>query len=97
MSEPEPSNRLKNFFDSEERKPTLAENSTALSFNNRGQARLSKSELDGAISDFNKAIELNPNLAEAYNNRGLLKQKLGQIDEAMMDLDKAIELKSKQI
>ncbi len=49
------------------------------------------------MADFNKAIELNPDLAEAFNNRGLLNRKLGHIEEAMRDFDKAIELKSKDL
>ena len=30
----------------------------------------------GAIQDYNKAIEINPNDADAYNNRGNAKAKL---------------------
>jgi len=32
-----------------------------------------KGELDGALADFNKAIALKPDSAEAHNNRGDLK------------------------
>ena len=45
-----------------------------------------------AIEDFNKAIELNPNYAEAYSNRGLVYAKKGDYDRAIEDLNKAIEL-----
>ena len=45
----------------------------------------------GAISDYTKAIELNPNAA-AYYNRGLSKSKLKDHSGAISDYNKAIEL-----
>jgi hypothetical protein len=46
-----------------------------------------------AISDFSKAIELNPRSAKAYNNRGLTYAKAkGQNDTAISDFNKAIDL-----
>ena len=47
-----------------EYKPSSAED-----YNNRGAAKLVKEDLDGALADFNKAIELNPNLVFAHENR----------------------------
>ena len=44
------------------------------------------------IEDFSKAIELNPDLAEAYYNRSLTYAKLDQYGRAIEDYDKAIEL-----
>jgi len=46
----------------------------------------------GAIQDFNKAIEINPNLAQAYLNRGLAKISLGQKKDGCLDLSKAGEM-----
>lgn len=50
---------------------------------------------DKAIEDYTKAIELNPNFADAYYNRGLawvaIKEK--EYDKAIKDYTKAIELK----
>ena len=41
-------------------------------YNNRGLAYADKGEVDAAIRDHNKAIEVNPELAEAYYNRGMI-------------------------
>lgn len=38
-----------------------------------GRAKVQNEDWDGAFADFNKAIELDPNNAEAYNDRGYLK------------------------
>lgn len=46
-----------------------------------------------AISDYSKAIELNPEFVEAYNNRGNSYSDLEQYDKALADYNKAIELR----
>ena len=48
---------------------------------------------DRAIEDYNKAIELNPELAEAYNNRGVAYCIKGDYDRAIVDYNTAIALK----
>lgn len=45
--------------------------------------------INKALMEFNRAINLNPNLAEAYYNRSFL---YSEIDDKMKDLNKAIEL-----
>ena len=42
-----------------------------------------------ALSDFNKALELDDLNGQAYNNRGLVYLKLGKNNEAIEDLKKA--------
>ena len=37
----------------------------------RGIAYRNLEDYDAAIADYTKAIEINPNYAEAYNNRGI--------------------------
>ena len=50
-------------------------------------------DVPGALADFNKAIELNPQDGNIYYNLANLKQtKLDDISGALADYDKAIEL-----
>jgi len=50
---------------------------------------------DRAITDFNKAIELNPKYAAAYADRGQAYRELGNYNQALADSNKAIELDQK--
>ena len=63
-----------------------------MAYNNRGSIYSSKGQIDLAIKDYNKAIELKPNDASLYYNRGLAYNKKGKVDLAIKDFDKAIEL-----
>jgi lipoprotein NlpI len=60
-----------------------------------GYAKWAKGDSDGAIPDFTKAIQLNPNYAFAYGNRGTAKQAKGDWDGAIADYTKAIQLNPK--
>ena len=71
---------------------TTPEVMNATEFNNRGIIYGKKGQYDQAISDFNKAIEINPRYAEAFYNRGIIYGKKGQYDQAISDLNKAIEI-----
>ena len=59
---------------------------------NRGIAYGKKGQYDRAISDFTKAIEIDPRYAEAYNNRGIAYGKKGQYDRAISDYTKALKI-----
>ncbi len=48
---------------------------------------------DQAVADFNKALSIDPDNAEAYNNKGLYLTEKGVIDSAIVCFDKAISLK----
>ena len=58
----------------------------------RGLTRVEKGDLDEAIADFTKAIEINPRYAGAYYNRG--EARFGKDDPsgAIADFTKAIEI-----
>ena len=45
-----------------------------------------------AIETYNKAIEINPQFAEAWNNKGTALGNLGRFEEALIAYDKAIEI-----
>ena len=73
--------------------PTKIEKNQAEFYFNQGVAWNEKGDYDKAISEYTKAIEINPSLAEAYNNRGLAyAQGKGQYDKAISDCTKAIEI-----
>jgi tetratricopeptide (TPR) repeat protein len=59
---------------------------------NRGYASLEAGDAKGAIDNYSKAIQLNPNLSSAYNNRALAYVRLGNLKSAITDFNKAIEL-----
>jgi tetratricopeptide (TPR) repeat protein len=48
---------------------------------------------DDALSAFDKALELKPDLAEAWVVRGTVRAELRRYDEGLADCDKALELK----
>ena len=60
---------------------------------NRGWAYNDKGDYDRAIADFDRAIQLKPDYAEAYANRGWAYNNKGDYDRAIADFDRAIQLK----
>ena len=64
-------------------------------YNNRGMAYRDKGQYDQAISDYNKALEINSKYAYAYNNRGMAYRDKGQYDQAISDYNKALEINPK--
>jgi tetratricopeptide (TPR) repeat protein len=63
-------------------------------YNNRGIDYGEKGQYDQAISDLNKAIEINPSYGKAYNNRGIVYRLKGQYDQAISDFNMAIAINS---
>ncbi len=58
----------------------------------RAYVYLLKNSPDQAISDCNKAIEIDPNNDQAYNNRAAAYQKKGDFDKAISDCNRAIAI-----
>ncbi len=73
------------------REPVISKVCSA--FNQRGNAKFALKDFQGAIDDFNKAIEINPNEFLLYKNRASAKRKLGDYEGADEDNKKADRLK----
>ena len=69
----------------------------ALLYLKRADAKSDFGDKKGAIVDYNKTIELQPNnasiLTVAYLNRGITKLNLGESEDAIKDLDEVIRIK----
>jgi tetratricopeptide (TPR) repeat protein len=63
--------------------PLLALAQTAEEYFDRGKAKYDLGDYRGAIQDYNKVMELNPNYAFAYLNRGVAKYALGDYKGAI--------------
>ena len=59
----------------------------------RGFSAADKGDLDKAIQNYDKAIELKPDFFGAYNSRGIAYRRKGDLDKAIQNYGKAIELK----
>ncbi len=59
---------------------------------NRGVIEQAMSRFDDAMADFDRAVQLNPGLAEAYLNRGSLLDGEHKLDQAIADFTQALTL-----
>lgn len=65
----------------------------AATFFNSGNEKYKNGDVKGAISDYDKAIEMNPDYYKAYNNRAIIETtELKNDTAALKDFDKAIEI-----
>jgi tetratricopeptide (TPR) repeat protein len=72
---------------SEAKKPTASDRFAS------GIQKYRKGDVQGALADFNRAIELDPKYAIAYYGRGFLAvEKLQDLQGALADFNRAIEL-----
>ena len=58
----------------------------------RGNAHLLKGEYEEAISNYTKALGINPQYALAYNNRAVVYYTIREYDKAWKDVHKAQKL-----
>lgn len=65
---------------------------TAETYFSRGVESSQKGDFRKAISDYNKAIDVNPEFVVAYLNRGYSYSRMGELDKAIADYTRAIEL-----
>jgi len=65
---------------------------TAEEFFKKGKAKFELKDHQGAISDYTKAIEINPKYKMAFYNRGYTKYELKDYKGAITDFNKAIEI-----
>ena len=61
-------------------------------YNNLGEALLQKGQVDEAIPEFQKALEIEPDNAEVQNNLGSLFLKMGQMNQAILHYQLAVQI-----
>lgn len=71
----------------------FAQNSGAEDYFRQGVELAQKEDLNAAETAFRKAIELNPNFAEAYANLGSVLANQNKLAEAIPNFEKAVSLK----
>lgn len=67
-----------------------------LVYNNRGFFQQSIGKLDGAILDFTKALELDPQFLEAISNRGFVQMNQGNYEAAENDFTQSLTINAAQ-
>ena len=72
--------------------PKEASIGTAYSYTMQAIDKHRKGDYSGAIIDYTKALEIDPNYTYALHNRGFAKNKIGDYKGAILDLNKSIEL-----
>ena len=65
---------------------------SSLDYSKLGVEKYNNKDYFGAIEDFTKVIELNPNSGNAYKNRGLAKEKIFALKSACKDWETAFKL-----
>lgn len=67
-------------------------NDLVASYVNRGVLRLVKADYRSAEADFDRAMALQPNQAEAWLNKGIARYQQGDTKAALSNFDRAIQL-----
>jgi len=77
--------------------PALDKKAQATVYSNRGNAKLAADDIEGAIVDFSKAVDLQPENAKLVYNRALAFGQADKLNKAIEDLDRAIELNPEMV
>jgi tetratricopeptide (TPR) repeat protein len=67
----------------------------SMAYNNRGYSWFRQHDLERAIADFTRAVQLNPKLLLAYHNRSMACEMKGDAARALADLNEVIRLDPK--
>jgi tetratricopeptide (TPR) repeat protein len=62
-------------------------------WNHRGSSRHARGDYEGAIADFDRALEFDRDCPEIYNNRGAVRFARGDYEGAIADFDRALALR----
>jgi tetratricopeptide (TPR) repeat protein len=83
-------------------KPNLSQNlnnfesiASAEAYKSRGDQRAASGDKQGALSDFNQALRINPDYAQAYNSRGSIRAELDDRQGAISDFSQALRINPK--
>ncbi len=69
--------------------------SSAVAWNNKGNALKLQNKHDEAIMAFDKSVELNPKYTDAWNNKGMALYDQHKYDKSILAYDTALEIKPK--
>lgn len=64
----------------------------AATYVNRGIIRSARGDYTGAVADYDRAIHMNPKLAEAFANRGTVFIRRAKYHDALVEFDRALSL-----
>ena len=65
---------------------------TAEEISGKASVKIMLGDNRGALTDCNRAIQINPDFAEAYYYRGLVKTELGDKQGALSDYNQVIQI-----
>ena len=80
--------------DNQEKQSSAFKKGLADYFYNQGNEHKNSGDIDKAIDSWTKALEQNPEFAEAYYNRGSAYGRQDKLDKALSDFDKTIQFSS---
>ena len=70
---------------------------SAIDFYKNGNKKRKKGNNRGAITDYTKAIEIDPKYINAYFNRAISRENIGDLKGAVLDYSKVVELDPKDV